>query len=168
MQCAAVEFARNVVGLTGANSTEFDPETAFPVVALLPGQQEIDEMGGTMRLGAEPVELLEGTRAHAAYGETTIYERHRHRYEVNNAMRPQLEAAGLRVSGVFASKNLVEVLELPDHPWFVASQFHPEFKSRPTRPQPLFRDFVGAAVGHRERRATSASGSGATGSGSTA
>jgi CTP synthase len=168
MQCAAVEFARNVVGLTGANSTEFDPETAFPVVALLPGQQEAEDMGGTMRLGAEPVELLEGSRAHAAYGETTIYERHRHRYEVNNAIRPQLEAAGLRVSGVFASKNLVEVLELPDHPWFVASQFHPEFKSRPTRPQPLFRDFVGAAVGHRERRANTASGSGATGSGATA
>jgi CTP synthase len=162
MQCAAVEFARNFVGLRGANSTEFNPETDFPVVALLPGQQEVEEMGGTMRLGAEPVELVEGTRAPAASGETTIYERHRHRYEVNNAMRPQLEAAGLRVSGVFASKNLVEVLELPDHPWFVASQFHPEFKSRPTRPQPLFRDFVGAAVAQRERRANAPTGSGAT------
>ena len=117
-------------------------------------------MGGTMRLGAEPVELVEGTRAHAAYGETTIYERHRHRYEVNNAIRPQLEAAGLRISGTYASKNLVEVLELPDHPWFVASQFHPEFKSRPTRPQPLFRDFVGAAVARRERRAGAPTGSG--------
>jgi CTP synthase len=161
MQCAAVEFARNVVGLRGANSTEFDADTPFPVVDLLPDQKEIDDLGGTMRLGAEPVELIEGTRAYAAYGETTIYERHRHRYEVNNAMRSQLEAAGLRVSGVFASKNLVEVLELPGHPWFVASQFHPEFKSRPTRPQPLFRDFVGAAVAQRDRRTPAATGSAA-------
>ncbi len=99
MQCAAVEFARNVVGLANANSTEFDPETPFPVVDLLPEQREVDDIGGTMRLGAEPVELVEGTRAHASYGETTIYERHRHRYEVNNAMRPQLEAAGLRRLG---------------------------------------------------------------------
>ena len=162
MQCAAVEFARNVVGLANANSTEFNPETPFPVVDLLPEQREVEDVGGTMRLGAQPVDLIEGTRAHASYGETTIYERHRHRYEVNNAMRPQLEAAGLVVSGVFSSKNLVEVLELPNHPWFVASQFHPEFKSRPTRPQPLFRDFIGAAVAERERRSAAAAGSGAT------
>ena len=133
----------------GANSTEFDPDTLYPVVALLPEQQDIEDMGGTMRLGAEPVELRSGTHAHEAYGETLVYERHRHRYEVNNHLRPRLEAAGLRVSGVFAAKDLVEVIELEDHPWFVASQFHPEFKSRPTRPHPLFRDFVGAAIGVR-------------------
>jgi CTP synthase len=146
MQCAVVEFARNVCDMHGANSSEFDPDTLYPVVALLPEQQDIEDMGGTMRLGAEPVELRGGTRAHEAYGETLVYERHRHRYEVNNHLRPRLEAAGLRVSGVFAAKDLVEVIELDDHPWFVASQFHPEFKSRPTRPHPLFRDFVGAAI----------------------
>jgi CTP synthase len=133
----------------GANSTEFDPDTLYPVVALLPEQQDIEDMGGTMRLGAEPVELRAGTHAYEAYGETLVYERHRHRYEVNNHLRPRLEAAGLRISGVFAAKDLVEVIELEDHPWFCASQFHPEFKSRPTRPHPLFRDFVGAAIGVR-------------------
>jgi CTP synthase len=152
MQCAVVEFARNVCGMHGANSTEFDPDTLYPVVALLPEQQDIEDMGGTMRLGAEPVELRAGTRAHDAYGETLVYERHRHRYEVNNHLRPRLEAAGLRVSGIFAAKDLVEVIELEDHPWFCASQFHPEFKSRPTRPHPLFRDFVGAAIGVRAGR----------------
>ncbi len=149
MQCAVVEFARNVCDMSGANSTEFDPDTLYPVVALLPEQQDVEDMGGTMRLGAEPVELRAGTHAHEAYGETLVYERHRHRYEVNNHLRPRLEAAGLRVSGVFAAKDLVEVIELDDHPWFCASQFHPEFKSRPTRPHPLFRDFVGAAIGVR-------------------
>jgi CTP synthase len=152
MQCAVVEFARNVCDMHGANSTEFDPDTLYPVVALLPEQQDIEDMGGTMRLGAEPVELRAGTHAHEAYGETLVYERHRHRYEVNNHLRPRLEAAGLRVSGVFAAKDLVEVIELEDHPWFCASQFHPEFKSRPTRPHPLFRDFVGAAIGVRAGR----------------
>ena len=125
------------------------PTRSIPVVALLPEQQDVEDMGGTMRLGAEPVELRGGTHAHEAYGETLVYERHRHRYEVNNHLRPRLEAAGLHVSGVFAAKDLVEVIELDDHPWFVASQFHPEFKSRPTRPHPLFRDFVGAAIGVR-------------------
>ena len=149
MQCAVVEFARNVCGMAGANSTEFDPDTLYPVVALLPEQQDVEDMGGTMRLGAEPVELRTGTHAYEAYGEILVYERHRHRYEVNNHLRPRLEAAGLRVSGVFAAKDLVEVIELDDHPWFVASQYHPEFKSRPTRPHPLFRDFVGAAIGVR-------------------
>jgi CTP synthase len=149
MQCAVVEFARNVCGMAGANSTEFDPDTLYPVVALLPEQQDVEDMGGTMRLGAEPVELRNGTHAHEAYGEVLVYERHRHRYEVNNHLRPRLEAAGLHVSGVFAAKDLVEVIELDDHPWFVASQYHPEFKSRPTRPHPLFRDFVGAAIGVR-------------------
>jgi CTP synthase len=149
MQCAVVEFARNVCGMAGANSTEFDPDTLYPVVALLPEQQDVEDMGGTMRLGGEPVELRADTRAYEAYGETLVYERHRHRYEVNNHLRPRLEDAGLHVSGVFAAKDLVEVIELDDHPWFVASQFHPEFKSRPTRPHPLFRDFVGAAIGVR-------------------
>ena len=150
MQCAVIEFARNVCGMATANSTEFDAETLYPVIAMLPEQVDLEDKGGTMRLGAQPIELLAGTRAHEAYGDVLIHERHRHRYEVSNGLRPKLEEAGLRVSGVYASKNLVEVIELPDHPWFVASQFHPEFKSRPTRPHPLFRDFVGAAL--RARR----------------
>ena len=113
---------------------------------LLPEQKEVEDLGATMRLGAQPIDLAEGTRAHAAYGETVIYERHRHRYEVNNHFRPRLVDAGLVVSGTFQEGRLVEIVELLDHPWFVASQFHPEFKSRPTRPAPLFRDFVGAAL----------------------
>ncbi len=146
MHVASSEFARHVVGLDGANSTEMDPETPFPVIDLLPEQKEIEDLGGTMRLGAQPVDLAEGTRAQAAYGEDVIYERHRHRYEVNNHFRPRLVEAGLVVSGTYQEGRLVEVLELPEHPWFVASQFHPEFKSRPTRPAPLFREFVGAAL----------------------
>ena len=146
MQVAVVEFARHVCGLEGANSSEFDRETPYAVIDLLPEQREIEELGGSMRLGADPVDLVEGTRAYAAYGESVVYERHRHRYEVNNHFRPRLVEAGLVVSGTFQEGRLVEVVELPDHPWFVASQFHPEFKSRPTRPAPLFRDFVGAAL----------------------
>jgi CTP synthase len=146
MHVAISEFARNVVGLDGANSTEMDPETPYPVIDLLPEQKEIEDLGGTMRLGADAVDLVEGTRTYAAYGEPVIHERHRHRYEVNNHFRPRLEEAGLVVSGTFQEGRLVEVIELPDHPWFVASQFHPEFKSRPTRPAPLFREFVGAAL----------------------
>jgi CTP synthase len=140
--------------MANANSSEFDGETPFPVIDLLPEQRQIEERGGTMRLGADPVHLVEGTRVRAAYGdEAVIYERHRHRYEVNPALRPQLEAAGLVVSGLSPDGRLVEAIEIPDHPWFVASQFHPEFKSRPTRPQPLFRDFVGAAVAAQRERA---------------
>jgi len=123
-----------------------DPETPFPVIDLLPEQKEIEDLGGTMRLGAQAVELGEGTRTREIYGESTIQERHRHRYEVNNQFRDQLVANGLVVSGTFQEGRLVEIVELPDHPWFVASQFHPEFKSRPTRPAPLFREFVGAAL----------------------
>ncbi len=123
-----------------------DPETPFPVIDLLPEQKEIEDLGGTMRLGAQAVELGDGTRAREAYGEPVIHERHRHRYEVNNELRQQLVDAGLVVSGTFQEGRLVEIVELPDHPWFVASQFHPEFKSRPTRPAPLFREFVGAAL----------------------
>ncbi len=146
MHVAVSEFARNVVGMDGANSTEMDPETPFPVIDLLPEQKEIEDLGGTMRLGAQPVDVVEGSRVHAAYGETVIYERHRHRYEVNNHYRQQIADAGLVISGTYQEGRLVEIVELPDHPWFVASQFHPEFKSRPTRPAPLFREFVGAAV----------------------
>jgi CTP synthase len=146
MHVAVSEFARNVVGLDGANSTEMDPETPYPVIDLLPEQKEIEDLGGTMRLGADAVDLVERTRAFSAYGEPVVHERHRNRYEVNNHFRPRLVEAGLVVSGTFQEGRLVEIIELPDHPWFVASQFHPEFKSRPTRPAPLFRQFVGAAL----------------------
>jgi CTP synthase len=147
MHVAVSEFARHVCDLDGANSTEMDPETPFPVIDLLPEQKEVEDLGGTMRLGAQAVELGEGTHTREMYGdEPVISERHRHRYEVNNAFRQQLVAAGLVVSGTFQEGRLVEIVELPDHPWFVASQFHPEFKSRPTRPAPLFREFVAAAL----------------------
>jgi CTP synthase len=146
MQIAVSEFARHVVGMDGANSTEFDPETPFPVIDLLPEQKEVRDMGGTMRLGADPVKLHDGTRAREIYGEPVIYERHRHRYEVNNHLRKRLEAAGLVCSGTSPDDRLVELIELPEHPFFVAAQFHPEFKSRPLRPQPLFREFVKAAA----------------------
>jgi CTP synthase len=152
MHVAVSEFARHVVGLEGANSTEMDPETPYPVIDLLPEQKEIEDLGGTMRLGAQAVELAEGTRALGAYNELVISERHRHRYEVNNLFRPQLVETGLVVSGTFQEGRLVEIVELRDHPWFVASQFHPEFKSRPTRPAPLFRDFVGAAFARSRDR----------------
>jgi CTP synthase len=153
MHVAVSEYARHVCGLEGANSTEMDPETPSPVIDLLPEQKQIEDLGGTMRLGAQAVELIEGTRVRQAYGEAVIHERHRHRYEVNNQFRGALEAAGLVVSGTFQEGRLVEVIELPEHPWFVASQFHPEFKSRPTRPAPLFREFVGAAVERAAERA---------------
>jgi CTP synthase len=152
MHVAVSEFARHVVGFAGANSTEMDPETPYPVIDLLPEQKEIEDLGGTMRLGAQAVELAEGTRARETYGDAVVHERHRHRYEVNNHFRPRLVEAGLVVSGTFQEGRLVEILELADHPWFVASQFHPEFKSRPTRPAPLFRDFVGAALNRSRER----------------
>ena len=146
MQVAVSEFARHAVGMDGANSTEFDPETPYPVIDLLPEQKEVRDMGGTMRLGADPVKLHDATRAREIYGEPVIYERHRHRYEVNNHLRKRIEAAGLVCSGTSPDDRLVELIELPDHPFFVAAQFHPEFKSRPLRPQPLFREFVKAAL----------------------
>jgi len=152
MQCAVIEYARSVCGMTDANSSEFDPETPFPVIDLLPEQKNVADMGGTMRLGASQVRVVPGTKAMAAYDADDVHERHRHRYEVNNDLRPQLEMAGLVVSGTTADGRLVEMVELKDHPWFVASQFHPEFKSRPTRPAPLFRDFVGAATRLRVER----------------
>jgi CTP synthase len=147
MHVAVSEFARHVCGLDGANSTEMDPETPFPVIDLLPEQKEVEDLGGTMRLGAQAVELGEGTKTRFVYAdEPVISERHRHRYEVNNAFRQQLTDGGLVVSGTFQEGRLVEIIELPEHPWFVASQFHPEFKSRPTRPAPLFREFVAATL----------------------
>jgi CTP synthase len=153
MQIAVAEFARHVAGMEGANSTEFDPETPYPVIDLLPEQKEVRDMGGTMRLGADPVKLHDDTRAREIYGEAVIYERHRHRYEVNNHLRKRLEQAGLVFSGTSPDDRLVEVIELPEHPFFVASQYHPEFKSRPLRPQPLFRDFVGSALDYARGRA---------------
>jgi CTP synthase len=154
MHVAVSEFARHVCGLEGANSTEMDPETPHPVIDLLPDQKGVEDLGGTMRLGARAVELAEGTRSRELYdGQAMISERHRHRYEVNNAYRQALVDAGLVVSGTFQEGRLVEIVELPDHPWFVASQFHPEFKSRPTRPAPLFREFVRAALDRSHERA---------------
>jgi CTP synthase len=152
MQIAVCEFARHVAGMPGANSTEFDIETEWPVIDLLPEQKEVSDLGGTMRLGADPIKLHNGTAAHEIYGEAVIYERHRHRYEVSISLRRRLETAGLTVSGTSPDERLVEMIELPDHPFFVASQFHPEFKSRPERPAPLFRDFVRAAL-HRAQDA---------------
>jgi CTP synthase len=148
MHVAVSEFARNVVGMGGANSTEMDPETPFPVIDLLPEQKEIADMGGTMRLGADPVKLHDETVIRRLYDEPVVYERHRHRYEVNNHLRRRLESAGLVCSGTSPDERLVEAVELPRqvHPFFVASQYHPEFKSRPERPAPLFREFVGAAL----------------------
>jgi CTP synthase len=152
MQMAVADFARYVAGMDGANSTEFDPETPHPVIDLLPEQKEVADMGGTMRLGADPIKLHPDTRARELYGEAVIYERHRHRYEVNNFLRRRLEAAGLVVSGTSPDERLVEVIEIHGHPFFVASQFHPEFKSRPERPAPLFREFVAAALGRAADR----------------
>jgi CTP synthase len=154
MQLAVCEFARHVADMEGANSTEFDRETPYPVIDLLPEQKEVADMGGTMRLGADPIKLHPDTRVRELYDEAVVYERHRHRYEVNNFLRGRLAAAGLRFSGTSPDDRLVEVIELPaeDHPFFVASQYHPEFKSRPERPAPLFREFVGAALARARER----------------
>jgi CTP synthase len=148
LQCAVIEFARHIAGLEGANSSEFDASSPFPVVDILAGQ-DLGSLGGTMRLGAYPCKLKAGSKAAAAYDAELIYERHRHRYEVNPRLRRRLEDAGLVCSGESPNGTLVEIIELEDHPWFVAGQFHPEFKSRPDRPHPLFKDFVGSAVARR-------------------
>ncbi len=160
MQVAVAEFARNVASMEGANSSEFDADTKYPVIDLLPGQAGVCDKGGTMRLGSSPSKLVPGTKAYAAYGAEVIHERHRHRYEVNNDYREALVKAGLVISGTTLDEQLVEIIELKDHPWFAACQFHPEFKSRPTRPHPLFRDFVGAAVALSKERAKSRGASG--------
>ncbi|MDR1049208.1 MAG: CTP synthase [Synergistaceae bacterium] len=146
MQMMAIEYARNVCHLAGAHSQEMDPATIHPIIHLMEEQIGIDKMGGTMRLGAYECDLVPGTMAHRAYGTSRISERHRHRYEFNNAYRRRLEDAGLKVSGVCVGRDLVEILELPGHPWFVGGQFHGELKSRPIRPHPLFAAFVGAAI----------------------
>ncbi|WP_435017629.1 CTP synthase [Tundrisphaera sp. TA3] len=151
MQCAAIEFARSVLGLEDANSTEFSNSTQNPVIALMEGQVAVRERGGTMRLGAWPCDLAPDTHAHAAYEADTIHERHRHRYEFNNKYRKQFEENGMVATGVSPDGSLVEIIELPDHPWFLAVQFHPEFKSKPTQAHPLFRDFVAAAIQRRDR-----------------
>ncbi|MDY0169546.1 MAG: CTP synthase [Thermoguttaceae bacterium] len=153
MQCAVIEFARNVVSLAGANSTEFNKDTPHPVICLLDEQRNITDKGGTMRLGAQLAVLMPGSRSREAYAAERISERHRHRYEFNNAYRKQLTAHSLSVAGASEDGQLVEIVELPNHPWFVAVQFHPEFKSQPTRPQPLFAGFVAAAVEGRTVRA---------------
>ena len=152
MQVAVCEYARNVAGMPGASSTEFVPDCEYPVIDLMPDQEDVTAKGGTMRLGAYPCKVAEGTLAYEAYGEPLVYERHRHRFEVNNAYRDRLSEAGLTFSGMSPDDRLVEMVELPEdvHPWFVAAQFHPEFKSRPTRPQPLFREFVRAAIARHE------------------
>ena len=152
MQCAVVEFARNKLGLAGANSTEFDKNNPHPVICLLDEQKTITDKGGTMRLGAQPAVLVPGSRAAECYGAGEISERHRHRYEFNNVYRNSFAAGGMQFAGCSPDGSLVEIVEIPDHPWFVAVQFHPEFKSQPTRPHPLFRAFVGAAVEHGNRR----------------
>jgi CTP synthase len=152
MQCAVIEFGRNVVGLGGAHSTEFNKDTPHPVICLLDEQKSITDKGGTMRLGAQEARLRPDTRARACYGRDAIWERHRHRYEFNNAYRQQFEAHGMVVAATSPDRQLVEIIELADHPWFVAVQFHPEFKSKPTAAQPLFAGFVAAAIERRELR----------------
>jgi CTP synthase len=148
LQCAVIEFARHVCGLAGANSTEFDRHAPHPVIDLLPEQRAVEDKGGTMRLGLYPIVLSEGSLAARLYGRSIVHERHRHRYEVNNDYVGRLEKNGLRVSGVWAEKQLVEMIELPDHPYFIAGQFHPELRSRPWDPHPLFAGFVRAALEH--------------------
>ncbi|MCQ4725313.1 CTP synthase [Anaerotignum faecicola] len=146
MQCAVIEFARNVLGYEDAFTAEVKPDTTHPVIDIMPEQRDIEDMGGTMRLGAYPCRLEKGSFAYDAYGEELIYERHRHRYEFNNVYRKEVTEAGMKITGLSPNEKLVEIVEIPDHPWFVGVQFHPEFKSRPNRPHPLFRDFVRACL----------------------
>ena len=150
LQCAVIEIARDLLGYQDANSTEFDPTTAHPVIDLMESQQDVADMGGTMRLGRYPAKLEEGSQVRALYGQEIIYERHRHRWEVNNRYRKDLEAAGLRLSGLSPDDNLVEFIEMPSHPYFVATQAHPEFQSRPDDPHPLFAGLIGAAAIRRD------------------
>jgi CTP synthase len=156
LQCGVIEFARNVMGLGDANSTEIDQKCEHPVVCLLDEQYDITDMGGTMRLGSYPCTLVEGSKAHQAYGATLIHERHRHRYELNNQYISQLKANGFLISGTSPDGKLVEIVELRDHPWFVAVQCHPEFKSKPTKAHPLFRGLVQASLARREEKKSEA------------
>lgn len=152
MQCAVIEFARHVCGMADANSSEFNPNSAHPVIDLMPEQIDVEDLGGTMRLGLYPCKVYPDTLTSKAYNAELIYERHRHRYEFNNAFREKIVDKGLVLGGTLPNGRLVEIVELPEseHPWFLGAQFHPEFKSRPTNPHPLFRDFVGAAVKHHQ------------------
>ena len=150
LQIAIIEFARDVCNLTGTNSTEFEPECETPVISLMASQRDVSDMGGTMRLGAYPARLRSGSLAAKAYNSVEISERHRHRWEVSNAYRDLLAEHGLRFSGQSPDGGLVEIIELPGHPWFLGCQFHPELKSRPTRPHPLFASFIGAARRHAD------------------
>ena len=152
MQIAVIEYARNVLGLVGANSLEFDENSPHLVIDLMNEQRSVENLGGTMRLGAYPAQIAVGTLAHRIYGSEQISERHRHRFEVNNAYREQLAKAGLVLSALSPDGKLVEMVEIPEHPYFIGCQFHPEFKSRPTDPHPLFREFVGAALAHQQKR----------------
>ncbi|MGP4072342.1 CTP synthase [Piscibacillus sp. B03] len=154
MQLATVEYARNVLGLKGAHSAEIDPSTPHPIIDLLPEQKDVEDLGGTLRLGVYACRLQNGTKALDAYGEEVVYERHRHRYEFNNQYRQQMEDAGFVFSGKSPDDRLIEIIEVKDHPWFVATQFHPEFKSRPTRPQPLFRDFIEHSLSVKQQVST--------------
>jgi CTP synthase len=168
LQCAIVEFARNVCGLPAANSSEFDPDTPDAVIDILPEQMGVVDMGATMRLGSYPADLVPGSLAAALYDDVVAHERHRHRYEVNPEYHRVLEEHGMVFSGMSPDRRLVEVIELPGHPFFLAGQFHPELQSRPTRPHPFFRGFIGAALEHRRARLTDvgtvvASGAGVTG-----
>ena len=152
MQCAVIEFARHVCGMTDANSSEFNPNSTHPVIDLMPEQIDVEDLGGTMRLGLYPCKVYPDTLTSKAYNAELIYERHRHRYEFNNAFREEIVGKGLVLGGTLPNGRLVEIVELPEseHPWFLGAQFHPEFKSRPTNPHPLFREFVGAAVKHHQ------------------
>ena len=146
MQCAVIEFARNVLKLEDANSSEFDPDTKNPIIDLMLEQKDVKEKGGTMRLGSYKCRLKKGSKAFKAYGRINIEERHRHRFELNNKYRDVLEKAGMSITGVNPDKDLAEIIEIDDHPWFLAVQFHPEYKSRLNNPHPLFKDFIGASI----------------------
>ena len=152
MQVAVVEFARNVLGYADANTAEIDPASPHNVIDLMPDQRDVDQRGGTMRLGQYPCVLDIRSKSYAQYGEELIYERHRHRYEFNNDYREQMQNAGMMLAGISPDKHIVEMVEIPDHPWFVACQFHPEFKYRPNRPHPLFKGLVAAAAEKRRAK----------------
>ena len=152
MQMAVVEFARHVAGMPEANSSEFTPDGKFNVIDIMDEQKDITEKGGTMRLGLYPCKLKKGSKVNRIYGEDLIYERHRHRWEFNNAFRTQLTSKGLELAGLSPDEKLVEIVELPDHPWFIGVQFHPEFKSRPNKPQKLFADFIRASLENKENK----------------
>ena len=149
MQLASIEYARNVLGLKDAHSSELNPGTTNPIIDLLPEQKDVEDLGGTLRLGLYPCKIVPGTKTYEAYQDEVVYERHRHRYEFNNHYREEMEKQGFIFSGTSPDGRLVEIIELKDHPWFIASQFHPEFKSRPQRPQPLFREFIHASLGDK-------------------